>query len=56
MDSRIPEPVTAERIERALVRCAYLVARDDEGAVYAPILDRLERELTLFRQAEQPRD
>lgn len=34
-------PVTPERIERALRLVAYLVARDDEGEVYLPILDRL---------------
>lgn len=51
-----PATVTAERIERALMLCAYLVARDDEGEVYAPILERLEAELGRARAAEDPRN
>lgn len=50
------EPVTPERIERALRLVAYLVARDDEGEVYLPILDRLEEELAECRRRERPRD
>lgn len=50
------EPVTPERIERALCLVAYLVARDDEGEVYLPILDRLEGELRTIRMAESPRE
>jgi hypothetical protein len=50
------EPVTPERIERALRLVAYLVARDDEGEVYLPILDRLEEELSDCRRREPPRD
>lgn len=48
------EPVTVVRIERALALCAYLVARDDEGLVYAPIMDRLEAELIAARAVEDP--
>ncbi len=50
------EPVTAERVERALRLVAYLVARDDEGEAYLPILDRLEDELAECRRRERPRD
>ena len=50
------EPVTPERIERALRLVAYLVARDDEGEIYLPILDRLEEELAECRRRERPRD
>lgn len=50
------EPVTPERIERALRLVAYLVARDDEGEVYLPILDRLEGELAECHRRERPRD
>lgn len=50
------EPVTTERIERALTFVAYLVARDDEGEVYLPILDRLEEELADRRRMELPRN
>ena len=56
MRVRPDEPVTAERIERALALVAYLVGRDDEGEVYVPILDRLEEELALARKVERPRD
>jgi hypothetical protein len=49
-------PVTPERIERALRLVAYLVARDDEGEVYLPILDRLEEELAQCHRRERPRD
>ena len=48
-------PVTEDRIERAMILCAYLVSRDDEGEVYAPILERLEAELEAFRRSETPR-
>lgn len=50
------EPVTPERIERALRLVAYLVARDDEGEVYLPILDRLEEGLAECHRRERPRD
>jgi hypothetical protein len=50
------DPVTPERLERALRFVAYLVARDDEGEMYLPILDRLEEELADCRRRERPRD
>lgn len=50
------KPVTPERIERALRLVAYLVARDEGGEVYLPILDRLEEELAECRRRERPRD
>ena len=48
------ERVTIARIERALALCAYLVARDEAGIVYAPIMERLEAELMAARAAEDP--
>ncbi len=41
------EPVTEERLERALAYAAWVVAR--HGTVYAPLFDRLERELIAYR-------
>lgn len=47
---RQPEPVTAERIERALDGLARLmVDAGVAGRVYLPIFVRLERELAKFR-------
>jgi hypothetical protein len=37
------EPVTNERLERALALCAYLVVRD--GPVALPWFERMEREV-----------
>lgn len=51
-----PPPITLERIERALRIVAYIVARDDGGEVYAPILDRLEAERDALRLAASPRE
>jgi len=48
------EPITLERIERALVTMAYIVVR--HGPAYAPILDRLEREAEEMRRQEAPVD
>lgn len=42
-DPAMDDGVTIERIERALALLAYLIERD--GPVYAPIFERLEREL-----------
>lgn len=39
-----------ERLERALVLIAYIVVR--HGSVYAPYIDRLQRELEAARQNE----
>jgi hypothetical protein len=44
------EPVTIERLERALVFCAYLMVRD--GPVVAPLFEKLERELEAMRATE----
>lgn len=38
-----------------MVLCAYIVSRDEDGEVYAPILKRLETELDAFRMIETPR-
>jgi hypothetical protein len=42
------QPVTAERVERALVLMAYIITR--HGTKYEPIFDRLERELKELRR------
>jgi hypothetical protein len=42
------EPVTIERLERALALCAYFVVLD--GPVVAPIFERLERDLEAMRR------
>jgi hypothetical protein len=41
------EPVTLERLERALAAISYAILLD--GPVYAPVLDRLEREIAALR-------
>jgi hypothetical protein len=46
------DTITIERLERALVTMAYIVVR--HGAVYAPILDRLEREIEDRRRQAEP--
>lgn len=40
--------ITEERLERALAYAAFVVTR--YGAVYAPLFDRLERELVEYRR------
>jgi hypothetical protein len=47
-DGATTEYVSLERLERALAVVAYVVLR--HGAVYAPILERLEREVELARR------
>lgn len=49
-----PEPITPERIERALVLLATIVMADGSD-VYLPILERLEAELIETRRIETPR-
>ncbi|WP_271575136.1 hypothetical protein [Bradyrhizobium sp. CCBAU 11361] len=44
------EPVTIERLERALALCAHLIERD--GPVVVPLFERLERELAMMRRTE----
>ena len=46
------QPITIERVERALMTVAYIVAR--HGPVYAPIFERLERELAELRAKGDP--
>jgi hypothetical protein len=41
------EPVTIERLERAVALCAYLVVRD--GPVVIPLFERMERDLAEMR-------
>jgi hypothetical protein len=48
--AREHEPVTIERLERAVALCAYLVVLD--GPVVVPLFERLERDLAAMR-AEQ---
>jgi hypothetical protein len=45
--AREHEPVTIERLERALAFCAYLVVLD--GPVVIPLFERIERELAAMR-------
>jgi hypothetical protein len=47
-----PEPVTIERLERALVVTAHLMQR--HGRVMVPIFEKLEREIVIMR-ADQMR-
>jgi hypothetical protein len=44
------EPVTLERLEWALAAISYAILLD--GPVYAPVLDRLEREIAALRASE----
>jgi hypothetical protein len=41
------EPVTIERLERALAVCAYILVLD--GPVVVPLFERLERDLAALR-------
>ena len=52
--AREEEPVTIERLERALALCAYLVTRD--GPVVVPLFERLERELAAMRKTQDTVD
>jgi hypothetical protein len=44
------EQVTIERIERAIAAVSYAIVMD--GPVYAPILERLEREIAALRAGD----
>jgi hypothetical protein len=44
------EPVTIERLERALALCAYIMVLD--GPVVAPLFEKLERELETMRRQQ----
>jgi len=46
-------PITAERIEHALIVLARLMELENEPR-YAPLLDRLERELAVYKQERDP--
>lgn len=50
--SRAPQrfTVTIERLERALAVVSYAITLD--GAIYGPILDRLEREIAELRAGD----
>ena len=49
----VDKPVTEERIEQALRDVAYIIS--EFGCVeYAPLMERLERELQLYREARDP--
>lgn len=48
-----PEPITPERIERALILLATIVLQDGTDA-YLPILERLEAELVEARRVGTP--
>jgi hypothetical protein len=50
----VSEPVTVERLERALALCAYLVVR--HGPYLTPIFERLERELGALRAQQNAMD
>jgi hypothetical protein len=44
------DEVTLERLERALAAISYAILLD--GPIYAPVLDRLEREIAALRASE----
>ena len=44
------EPLTLERLLRARAAIAYAMTLD--GAVYAPVFERLEREIAVMRAAD----
>ena len=47
---RRDENVTIERLERALAAISYAITRD--GAVYGPLLERIEREIATLRTSD----
>lgn len=47
------KPVTAERIEQALHDIAYIIAEYGRTE-YAPLMERLEKELQYYREARDP--
>jgi hypothetical protein len=46
----VDQEVTLERLERALETCCYAILLD--GPIYAPYLERLEREIAAMRAKE----
>jgi hypothetical protein len=47
------EPITIERIEQALRDVAYIIAEYGEVQC-VPLMERLERELKLYKEARDP--
>lgn len=50
--ARDDTPITAERIEHAMVLVAFMVASGQTKL--APLLDRLEKELAIYKQERDP--
>lgn len=51
--ARDDEPITADRIEHAMVLLAFIITSTGDTG-YAPLLDRLERELAEYKQERDP--
>jgi hypothetical protein len=49
----VDRPVTAERIERAMVLLAFIITSTGKTK-FAPLLERLERELAEYRAERDP--
>ena len=47
---QLDQPVTLERLLRARAAIAYAITLD--GAIYAPVFERLEREIAAMRAAD----
>jgi hypothetical protein len=47
------EPITAERIEQAMLVVARVISECNRPE-YGPLLERLERELQMYREARDP--
>jgi hypothetical protein len=45
-----PAPITIERLERALAAVSYAIVQD--GPIYAPLLERLEREIATLKASD----
>ena len=50
MVEQLHQPLTLERLSRARAAIAYAMTLD--GAVYAPVFERLEREIAVMRAAD----
>jgi hypothetical protein len=50
MIKQLNQPLTLERLLRARAAIAYAMTLD--GAVYAPVFERLEREIAVMRAAD----
>ena len=51
--SEAEAPITAERIEHAMVLLAFIMTSTGQARL-APLLDRLERELAVYKHARDP--